>query len=167
MCEGCIPYVWLLSHLFHLFMHLTSKCCFPILVLFFQLISYNFNMLVGPSNIQCWTLQGKVKSRYVLIKMLGGAEGSKENRLLIWWRSSCTSILNFASHFFLHLFGTIVSTHKWRGSYRSSKSWNAVWHSTHPITWIGLILSLAALNLSNQLMVTIMNWYTLFGFEVV
>lgn len=166
VCEGCLPYVWLRSHLFHLFIHLTRKYCFSILV-FFQLISCKFNMLVGPSNIQCWTLQWKAKSRRVLIKMLGSAEGSNENGLLIWWRSSCASILDFASHFFLPLFGTIVSTHRRRGSYRSSKSWNAVWHSTHPITWIGVISCLAVLNLSSQLMITIMNWYTLFGFKVV
>lgn len=97
-------------------------------------------MLVGPSNTQCWTLQWKAKSRCVLIKMLGSAEGNNENRLLIWWRSSCASVLDFASHFFLPLFGTIVSTQKRRfiQVFKVLKC-SVTFHPSHHMNWLDLL----------------------------
>lgn len=105
----------------------------------FQLISYNFNMLVSLNNIHCWTLLWEATCKYNCEskKMLGSVGGCNGNR----------PFLDFASHFFLPLFWTIVWRCNRRGSYRSSKSWNAVWHSTHIISQSVLIFLLSCFQL--------------------
>ena len=121
-----------------------------------QLISNNFNMLVSLDNIQCWALQWKAKSQVWIQK--NAWQGRRQQ-----WKQAFDLMKQYLClppglcMPFLSAFWTIVWRCNRRGSYRSSKSWNVVWHSTHIISQSSLIFCLAAFNLSRKHMIKMKN----------